>query len=153
MMTSSNGNIFRVTVPLCGDFTGPGEFPTRRPVTWSFDVFFDLRLNKRLSKQTWGWWFETLAYASANVHRIGGKCFILKIPVSNTHDMHTNPICLPMQGSVFVLGGRVVVKQIQSHSDPIVSLIWIVIYSNHTGWGYICSDRPICLQGRLQIAN
>ena len=51
MMTSSNGNIFRVTGPLCGEFTGPGEFPTQRPVTWSFDVFFDLRLNKRLSKQ------------------------------------------------------------------------------------------------------
>ena len=36
----------------------PGEFPTRRPVTRSFDVFFDLRLNKRLSKQSWGWWFQ-----------------------------------------------------------------------------------------------
>ena len=51
MMTSSNGNIFRVTGPLCGEFTGPGDFPTQRPVTRSFDVFFDLRLNKRLSKQ------------------------------------------------------------------------------------------------------
>ena len=59
MMTSSNGNIFRVTGPLCGEFTGPGEFPTQRPVTRSFDVFFDLRLNKRLNKQSWGWWFET----------------------------------------------------------------------------------------------
>ena len=58
-MTSSNGNIFRVTVPLCGEFTGPGEFPTQRPLTRSFDVFFDLRLNKLLSKQPWGWWFET----------------------------------------------------------------------------------------------
>ena len=58
MMTSSNGNIFWVTGLLCGDFTGPGEFPTQRPVTWNFDVFFDLRLNKRLSKQPWGWWFE-----------------------------------------------------------------------------------------------
>ena len=58
MMMSSNGNIFRVTGPLCGEFTGPGEFPTQRPVTRSFDVFFDLRLNKRLSKQLWGWWFE-----------------------------------------------------------------------------------------------
>ena len=61
MMTSSNGNIFRVTGPLCGEFTGPGEFPTQRPVTRSIDVFFDLRLNKRLSKQPWGWWFETLS--------------------------------------------------------------------------------------------
>ena len=36
-----------------------GEFPTQRPVTRSFGVFFDLRLNKRLSKQSWGWWLET----------------------------------------------------------------------------------------------
>ena len=27
-----------------------GEFPAQRPVTRSFDVFFDLHLNKRLSK-------------------------------------------------------------------------------------------------------
>ena len=63
MMTSLNGNIFRVTGPLCGEFTGPGEFPTQRPVTQSFDVFFDLRLNKRLSKHSWGWWFETLSWS------------------------------------------------------------------------------------------
>ena len=61
MMTSSNGTIFRVTGHLCGEFTGPGEFLAQRPVTRSFDVFFDLRLNKRLSKQSWGWWFETLS--------------------------------------------------------------------------------------------
>ena len=36
-----------------------GEFPAQRPVTRSFDAFFDLRLNKRLSKQWRGWWFET----------------------------------------------------------------------------------------------
>ena len=59
MMTSSNGNIFRVTGHLCGEFTG--EFPTQRPVTRSFDAFFDLRLNKQLNKQSWGCWFETLS--------------------------------------------------------------------------------------------
>ena len=37
MMASSNANIFRVTGHLCREFTG--EFPTQRPVTWSFDVF------------------------------------------------------------------------------------------------------------------
>ena len=36
-----------------------GESPTQRPVTRSFDAFFDLRLNKRLSKQSWGWWSDT----------------------------------------------------------------------------------------------
>ena len=38
-----------------------GEFPTQRPVTRSFDVFFDLHPNERLSKQSWGWWVETLS--------------------------------------------------------------------------------------------
>ena len=60
MMTSSNGNIFRVTGHLCGEFTGPRWIPAERPVTQSFDVLFDQRLNKRLSKQSWGWWFDTL---------------------------------------------------------------------------------------------
>ena len=51
---------FSVLLALCaGNSSVTGEFPTQRPVTWSFDVFFDLRLNKRLIKQSWGWWFET----------------------------------------------------------------------------------------------
>ena len=33
---------------------------TQRPVTRSFGVSCDLRRNKRLNKQLWGWWFETL---------------------------------------------------------------------------------------------
>ena len=33
----------------------PGEFPAQRPVTRNFDIYFDLRPNKRLSKQLWGW--------------------------------------------------------------------------------------------------
>ena len=44
-----------------GNSPVPGEFPVQRPVTPSFDLFFDLRLNKRWSKQSWGWWFETLS--------------------------------------------------------------------------------------------
>ena len=59
MMTSSNGNIFYVTSPLCGQSPVASDFPAQRSVTWSFHVFFDLCLNKRLSKQSWGWWFET----------------------------------------------------------------------------------------------
>ena len=39
----------------------PGEFPTQRPVTRSFDVYFDLCPNKRFCKQSLGWWFETLS--------------------------------------------------------------------------------------------
>ena len=59
MMTSSNGNTFRVTGLCAGNSPGTGEFPAQRSVTRSFDVFFDLYPNKQLSKQWWGWWFET----------------------------------------------------------------------------------------------
>ena len=52
MMTSSNGNIFRVILAFCvGNSPITGEFPTQWPVTRSFDVFFDPRLNQQLSKQ------------------------------------------------------------------------------------------------------
>ena len=52
---------FSVLLAICaGNSPVPGEFLAQRQVTWSFDVFFDLRLIKRLSKQSWGWWFETL---------------------------------------------------------------------------------------------
>ena len=53
---------FSALLAICaGNSPVPGEFPAQRPVTRSFDVFFDLRLNKRLSKQSWDWWFETLS--------------------------------------------------------------------------------------------
>ena len=42
-----------------GNLPVTGEFPSQRPVTRSFDFFFNLRPNKRLNKQSWGWWFET----------------------------------------------------------------------------------------------
>ena len=83
MMTSPNGNIFRVTGPLCGEFTGPGEFPTQRPVTRSFDAFFDLRLNKRLSKQPWGWWFETPSWSLwRQCNAVGGQHFVYLLQLS-----------------------------------------------------------------------
>ena len=54
-MTSPNGNIFRVTGHLCGEFTGHRWIPR----TKASAVFFDLRLNEWLRKQSWGWWCET----------------------------------------------------------------------------------------------
>ena len=60
-MTSSNGSIFRVTVHLCGEFTGLRRIPRTKASDTEFDVFFNLRLIKRLSKHSRGWWFETLS--------------------------------------------------------------------------------------------
>ena len=53
---------FSALLAICaGNSPVPGEFPEQRPVTRRFGSFFDPRLNKRLSKQSWGWWFETLS--------------------------------------------------------------------------------------------
>ena len=46
-------------VPCAGKSPVTGEFPSKRPVTRSFDVYFDRRLNQQLSKQSRRWWFET----------------------------------------------------------------------------------------------
>ena len=55
---------FSALLAICaGNSPVPGEFPTQRPVTRSFDVYFDLRPDKRLNNQSWGWWFETLSHS------------------------------------------------------------------------------------------
>ena len=88
MMTSSNGNFIRVTGPLCVEFTG--EFPSQRPATRSFHVFVDLRLNKRLSKQSRRRWFETPSrslYRLCNGHSlvIGHSLVSLRVNFNKTH--------------------------------------------------------------------
>ena len=58
MITSSNGNIFRVTGPLCGEFTGLRWIPRTKASDAELWRFL-WSASKRLSKQSWGWWFET----------------------------------------------------------------------------------------------
>ena len=65
----------------------PGESPTQRPVTRSFDVFFDLPLNKRLSKQSRGWLFETLSrplWRHCNVCELSNSISLIYRQVVNT---------------------------------------------------------------------
>ena len=50
---------FSALLALCtGNSLVTGEFHAQRPMSRSFDVFFDLCRNKPLSKQSRGWWFE-----------------------------------------------------------------------------------------------
>ena len=69
---------FSTLLALCvGNSPVTGEFPAQRPVTRSFDVFFDLHLNKQLSKQLKHWWFEMplcLLWRHYNMF-----CFVLNI--------------------------------------------------------------------------
>ena len=69
-----------------------GEFPSQRPVTRSFDIFFHLCLNERLSKQSWGWWSETPS-RSLWCHCYGNGEIILHIWADDitTHNLTRRP--------------------------------------------------------------
>ena len=63
---------------LCaGNSPVTGEFPSQRPVTRNFNVFFDRRLNKRLNKQSRVWWFETPSRSSwRHSNDVAGSSFL-----------------------------------------------------------------------------
>ena len=138
-MTSSNEKIFRVTGHLCGV---PGEFPAQRPVTRSFDVFFDLRLNKRFSKQSWGWWFETL---SRPLWRHFNECitWITRSRWNNRNHMHHNKsvhivwniLCNPLHGrtSCFRINDWFVVlyNSAVNHAYIMFQEIWTLLCCGH----------------------
>ena len=137
MMTSSNGNIFGVTGPLCGEFTGSGEFPTQSPVTRSFDVFFDLRLNKRLSKQPWGWWFETPSWSlwrhCDETPFLTCHIVITRCQKINTHAYHL------LVSSWWLFWAGFCFQSMKSHirNKIMYGLAWI------TNFGYWWSDLPL----------
>ena len=55
---------FAMLLALCvGNSPATSEFPSQRPMMRSFDVFFDLRLNLQLSKQSWHQWLETALHS------------------------------------------------------------------------------------------
>ena len=77
MTMSSNRNVFRNTGPSLSVRDPPitGGFPSQGPVTRSFDVFFHLRLNKRLHKQSRRRWFGNNTYSNINVCAIKKTLF------------------------------------------------------------------------------
>ena len=82
---------FSAFLAICaGNSAVPGEFLAERPVTRSFDVFFDLHLNKRLSKHSWGWWFETLLRPLWCHCNVSGKVLFI-----NCNGLWILPIYIP----------------------------------------------------------
>ena len=97
-MASLNNNLFHAWwryqmetfspfLAICaGNSLVTNEFHAQRPVTSDVELwcFFDLRLNKRLTKQWWGWWFEMPScplwcYSNgycASPHQISGEYLI-----------------------------------------------------------------------------
>ena len=106
---------FSALLAICtGISPVPGDFPAQRPVTRSFDVFFDLSLNKRLSKQSGGWWFETLwrpLWRHRNVPRLNSNEGFSKPPLNGWLTILHNKIC--MQSISHVITSVVSAKSFQ----------------------------------------
>ena len=86
---------FSALLVLCGGNSPvTGEFPAQRPVTRSFDVYFDLRLNKRLSKQPWCWWFETLSWRSWRHCNDPEVCEVIYQYQTTTKHNKTAAVCI-----------------------------------------------------------
>ena len=82
---------FSALLTLCAENSPVlGEFPAQRSVTRSFGVFFDLRQNKRLSKQPWGWWFETPSWSLWRQCNVFQNSVQFPTILEHTHCLQTN---------------------------------------------------------------
>ena len=89
---------FSALLAICaGNSPVPGEFPTQRPVTRSFDAYFDLRPNKRLSKQWWGWWFETQSCPLWRHRNVQSFNYRQTSNMRRTKSKNLNASCLVLQ--------------------------------------------------------
>ena len=91
--------IFSASRALCaGKSPLAGEFPSQRLVTWSFDVFFDLRLSKCLSTQWRRRWLEMpsrLLWRTVLKIRMPCKCYATHHETSSNGNIFrvTGPLC------------------------------------------------------------
>ena len=144
-----------------------GEFPSQRPVTWSFDVFFEVRLNKQFSKQSWCRWFETL---SGSLWR---HCNVQKLQTNGKHSHLTRQLnlghlfipmewwdrlkCTCVQLHEFVNVGQptiditlsrlhCIATTMSQDSDTVRTLKWFVTHKNalyltHNRWIHTCVSK------------
>ena len=130
---------FSALLAFCaGNSPVSGEFPAQRPVTRSFDVFFDLRLNRQLSKQ-WGcWWFETpprSLWRHCNV--FSGSQWLI---IGHNADGKASSVCL----SAVVLSKhiiRYIPHNSQSYSRFLRNLLWKEMYLSES----ITSQWSFCI--------
>ena len=87
MITSSNGNIFRVTCPLCGNSPVTGEFTSQRPMTRSFVVFLISAWTNGSVNNRDPRWFETPLHSLWRHCNDAGK--VLEPILWNQYQFHT----------------------------------------------------------------
>ena len=144
MMMSSNGNVFRVSALCAGNSPVTGEFPSQRPVTWSFDVFFDLRLNKRLIKH------------SKDASDLRRHCphYDVTVMLIHTHNMrlHWKPRIIMMPTLLSLVATR------GCHNDYIQCHEWLRDWHRDNSWAFsvqVCFsyEKCSCIEAKRKWPN
>ena len=127
---------FSALLTICAENSPvTGEFSAHRSMTRSFDVFFDLRLNKRLSKQWWGWWFETplcplwrhCNKTQTTLHAAVGNTWISPITPNNQYDL-----LIDITEAYVILGSHLGLSYF-----PRLMLVLFSYHPVHTVYGWI----------------
>ena len=93
---------FSALLAICvGNSLVTGRFPAQRPVTRSFDISFHLCLNKRLSKKSLGWWFETPS-RSLGRHRNEQRGLTTEVDAMDKGDSATTGIEISFEGIAYI---------------------------------------------------
>ena len=137
---------FSTLLDICtGNSPVIGEFPAQKPQ--SFDAFFDLRLNKRLSKQWWGWWFETLSSHYDVTVFFFNKLMQILYHINSIHESNLDTRNIHMElGSVQATCCNVCVSEIRHFSDTVCFSPAQNSYFN--GWHfqiYFSECNPLCV--------
>ena len=130
---------FSALLAMCaGNSPVPGEFPTQRPVTRSFDVFFDLCPNKRFSKQWWGWWSEMPLHPLWR-HRMVRALFISQVCFMGLRSPYETCLWCPFQHPIqrLIIKYRSELTRLSIECSQNLDL-WQA--SRQPGYGYACHN-------------
>ena len=150
---------FSALLSLCaGNSPVTSEFPSQRPLMRSFDVFFHLRLNKRLRKQSRRLWFETPS------HSLWRDCNVSwNLLICNAYQFCSSNLWVLQHHSVFFWNEhhyRYYVFRVRIFGKPelicLIGIQWettgttstLGCHCNHTGWWW-SNGNPvvICIIG------
>ena len=120
---------------FAGNSPVTGAFPAQWPVTRSFDIFFDLRLNKRLSKQSWGWWFEP----------IRAHYDVIVIIIITTKQKYNKPVFIFI--SILVIASDNFIHWQCPNHEPISVLVLLPMFAKSTPYIWINSNWVINNKG------
>ena len=123
-----------------------GEFPSQKPMTRSFHVFFDLRLNKRLCKQTRFLWYETPTHSLWRHYNAGLVHVMIRWLFEATSLLQPMPITIQYHQfySEYALVRKMSAKCVQDAVCPKgLHLIQYIPRNVHTIFALLCFDVVI----------